>query len=87
MRLRSLAANILLPAGIAIAIVAVWVWWTGSATMSIPTVVGLALVAVGVSVVAERLLEAVMRRRHARPGPSRHRAHARPRPKTRKVTP
>lgn len=85
MRFRTLAANILLPAGIAIAIVAAWVWWTGSASMPIPAVVGLALAAGGVSVVAERLLELTMRRRHARPGPARHRAHTRPHPKTRKA--
>lgn len=84
MRLRSLAVNILLPAGIAIAIVAGWVWWTGSAATSIPVVVGLALAAGGVSVVAERLLEVALRRR-ARPGPAQHRAHSRPRPKTRKA--
>lgn len=76
MRLRTLAANILLPAGIAIAIVAAWVWWTGSATMSIPVVIGLALVAGGVSVAAERLLEVAVRRQHARPGPARHRKGA-----------
>lgn len=84
MRLRSLAVNILLPAGIAIGIVAAWVGWTGSVPKAIPAVVGLALMAGGASVVAERLLEAAMRRR-ARPGPARHRAHTRPHPKTRKA--
>jgi hypothetical protein len=74
-RLRSLAVNILLPAGIAVAVVAVWVWWTGSATMPVPVGVGLALIAGGVSVAAERLIEVAVRRR-SRSGPARHRRKA-----------
>lgn len=73
MRLRTLAANILLPAGIAIAIVAAWVWWTGSATMSIPVVIGLAVAAAGVSVVAERLIEQAQQAWRSRTRPARHR--------------
>lgn len=73
MRLRTLAVNILLPAGIAIAIVAAWVWWTGSATMSIPAVIGLAVAAAGVSVVAERLVEQARLAWRRRARPARHR--------------
>lgn len=73
MRIRTLAANILLPAGIAIAIVAAWVWWTGSATMSIPVVIGLALAAAGASVAAERLIEQAQRAWRRRIRPARHR--------------
>ena len=85
MRIRTVAANILLPAVIAIAIVAAWVWWTGSATMSIPAVIGLALTAGAIAHLVEEAVHR-LRVRRSRPRPRRG-THARPRPKTRKAAP
>lgn len=55
MRTRTLAVNVLLPAGIALVVVAVWWWTTGGIPRSVLTVVGLALVSAGVSVAVEWL--------------------------------
>lgn len=72
MRPRTLAANILLPASIAVAIVAAWIWATGSFCPSIPSVVGLALAAGGASVLAEWLIRHTMHVIRRRTRPSRH---------------
>ena len=81
MRLRTLAANILLPAVIAIAIVAAWVWWTGSVPKSIPAVIGLALAAGAIA----HLVEVAVHRLRIRRARPQRRTHARPHPKTRKA--
>lgn len=86
MRLRTLAANILLPAGIAIAIVAAWVWWTGSVPKSIPAVIGLALTAGAIAHLVEGAVHRLrVRRARVRRARPRRRTHARPHPKTRKA--
>lgn len=87
MRIRTLTANILLPASIGIATIAAWFWVTGSTVIPIPTVVGLAFCAAGAAAVAEWLGRHIVHVVRRRTRPSRHRrAQARPNPKTRKAT-
>lgn len=73
MRPRTLAANILLPACIAVATVVAWFWATGSTAMNLPTVAGLALAAAGLSVVAEWLARHTVHAIRRRTRPARHR--------------
>lgn len=73
MRPRTLAANILLPACIAVATVTVWFRATGSTAMNLPAVVGLALAAAGLSVVAEWLAWHTVHAVRRRTRPARHR--------------
>ncbi|GAA3590922.1 hypothetical protein [Streptomyces osmaniensis] len=81
MRIRTLAANILLPTCIALTIVAAWIWTTGSFRVSVQTGVGLAVAAGGASAVAEWLIRQAVYARRRRGRPSRHRAQARPNPR------
>lgn len=76
MRLQTLAANILLPTVVAITILALWVWVTGSTAMSIPTVIGLAIAAGAIA----SLVEKAVHRARVRRGRPQRRAHARPQP-------
>ena len=76
MRIRTLAVNILLPASIAVAIVAAWIWTTGSFRVSAPTAVGLALTAAGVAAIAEPLLRSAVKAVRRRSRPARHRKEA-----------
>lgn len=85
MRPRTLAANILLPASIAVATITTWFWATGSTTMSIPTVAGLALAAAGLSVLAEWAIRQTAHAWRRRTRAAQRRAHARPNPNTRKA--
>lgn len=73
MRPRTLAANILLPSGIAIATAVAWVWATGDTTPTLPAVAGLALAAAGLSVVAEWLAWHTVHAVRRRTRPARHR--------------
>ena len=73
MRIRTLTANLLLPASIAIVIVAAWIWGTGTFNVSIPNVAGLALAAGGASAVTEWLIRQAVYARRRRGRPSRHR--------------
>ena len=78
MRIRTLATNILLPSGIALAVALVWFWATGDFTPPVRTVVGLALLAAGLAAGADwtaRQAVRVFRRcgrpsRHRKPAPS-----------------
>ncbi|MDX2658298.1 hypothetical protein PV382_17940 [Streptomyces scabiei] len=70
---RNLATNVLLPAGIALVVVAVWFWVTGGVARSVLTVTGLALVSAGASVAAEWLIGQARRARRPRARPPRHR--------------
>jgi hypothetical protein len=72
-RIRTLTANLLLPASIAIVIVAAWIWGTGTFNVSIPNVAGLALAAGGASAVTEWLIRQAVYARRRRGRPSRHR--------------
>lgn len=87
MRIRTLAANILMPSGIGIAVAVTWFLATGDVTPPGLTLVGLGFIAAGLAAGAEWATQCVMRarRRRTRSGPSRHRAQARPNPKTRKA--
>ncbi|MCI3279156.1 hypothetical protein [Streptomyces cylindrosporus] len=80
MSMRRIASDVLLPAGIALAVVGFWFWATGDFTPPVLAVVGLALFSVGLSIVAEwvarRVVYALRRRRsgctarHRRPATS-----------------
>lgn len=76
MRIRPLAANVLLPAVIALVIVAVWFWVTGGTTRSVPTIAGLALVSAGASMAVEWLIAQARRTWRRRSRPPRHRKPA-----------
>ena len=76
----AIAANILLPAGIALALVGVWFWATGDFNPSAPTVVGLALGAAGLATVVEWAARHTVHAFRRRSRPSRHRKHAASRP-------
>lgn len=76
MRTRTLIANVLLPAVIALAVVAVWWWTTGGTPRSVPTVIGLALLSGGVSVAVEWLAKQARWARRRRARPPRHRKPA-----------
>ncbi|MBE4761811.1 hypothetical protein [Streptomyces caniscabiei] len=76
MRSRTLAANVLLPAVIALVVVAVWFWATGGVPRSVLTVIGLALTSAGASVAVEWLLRQTRRAWRRRTRPPRHRKPA-----------
>ncbi|MBP5918733.1 hypothetical protein F3K34_43905 [Streptomyces sp. LBUM 1486] len=76
MRTRTLVANVLLPAAIALVIVAIWFWTTGGTPRSALTVVGLALVSAGASVAVEWLIAQARRTWRRRSRPPRHRKPA-----------
>jgi hypothetical protein len=71
-----LVVNILLSASIAIAIVAGWIWATGSFVVSIPAVAGLAVAAAGASVAADWLIRHTVHALRRRTRPPRHRRSA-----------
>lgn len=73
MRLRTLVANILLPAVVAITVLAGWVWVTGSTDIPVPTVIGLALAAAGVAAGVEWLFTHAQHVWRRRTRPARHR--------------
>lgn len=83
MRTRTLATTVLLPAGIALAVVAVWWWTTGGTPRSVPTVIGLALLSGGVSVAVEWLAKQARWAWQRRTRPPRHRKSAVRQPSTR----
>lgn len=76
MRPRTLVTNVLLPATVALTIVAVWVWATGSTAMSAFAVIGLALVSAGAAVAVEWLIRQARRAWRRRTRPPRHRKPA-----------
>lgn len=76
MRIRTLAANILLPTGIGIATAVTWFLATGDVTPPVLTLVGLGFVAAGLAAGAEWTTQWVMRALRRRGRPSRHRKEA-----------
>lgn len=76
MHLRALAANILLPSGIALATALVWFWATGDYTPPVRTVVGLALLSAGLAAGADWAGRQVVYALRRRGRPSRHRKPA-----------
>lgn len=76
MRIRTLASNILLPSGIALATALVWFWATGDYTPPVRTVVGLALLSAGLAAGADWAGRQVVYAFRRRGRPSRHRKAA-----------
>lgn len=87
MRIRTLTANILLPAGIALATVGVWFWATGDFTPSVLTLAGLALGAAGLATVVEWAARHTVHALRRNGRPSRHRKHAASRPLAERANP
>ncbi|HEY3480302.1 MAG TPA: hypothetical protein VGL02_15495 [Streptomyces sp.] len=80
MRIRTLAANILLPSGIALTVAVSWFWATGDFHPPVRTVVGLALLSAGLAVSADWAARHAGYALRRRGGPSRHRKPAPSRP-------
>ena len=87
MRIRTLAANILLPTGIALAVVASWIWMIGDFRPSTQAAVGLGLTAAGLAAIAEWLTRHIAYAVTRRSRPARHRrVQNHPNPEPRKAT-
>ncbi len=88
MRIRTLAANILIPTGIALAVVTAWIWMTGDFRPSLQATVGLGLTAAGLAATAEWLTRHTVKAVRRRGRTARHRRvqdRPNPNPKTRKA--
>lgn len=80
MRIRTLASNILLPSGIALATACAWFWATGDFTPPVLAVVGLAVFAAGLAAGVDWAYRQVVHALRRRQRPSRHRKPAASRP-------